>query len=78
MNDAKRYLDQVKAQFSGRPEVYKRFLDILKDFRDHVIDTAGVIERVLDFFHAQYGLLQGSNDFLPPGCWIECGTDERF
>jgi histone deacetylase complex regulatory component SIN3 len=31
--DALSYLDQVKVQFSDHPEVYNRFLDIMKDFK---------------------------------------------
>jgi len=31
--DALSYLDQVKVQFSDRPDVYNQFLDIMKDFK---------------------------------------------
>ena len=31
--DALTYLDQVKVQFHDQPEVYNRFLDIMKDFK---------------------------------------------
>jgi paired amphipathic helix protein Sin3a len=31
--DALSYLDQVKVQFSEQPDVYNRFLDIMKDFK---------------------------------------------
>lgn len=31
--DALSYLDQVKIQFSDNPDVYNRFLDIMKDFK---------------------------------------------
>lgn len=31
--DALSYLDQVKVQFSEHPDVYNRFLDIMKDFK---------------------------------------------
>jgi paired amphipathic helix protein Sin3a len=33
VKDALSYLDQVKYQFSAQPEVYNRFLDIMKDFK---------------------------------------------
>ncbi len=33
VKDALSYLDQVKVQFSDQPEVYNRFLDIMKDFK---------------------------------------------
>lgn len=31
--DALSYLDQVKVQFAEQPDVYNRFLDIMKDFK---------------------------------------------
>lgn len=33
VTDALSYLDAVKVQFSEKPEVYNRFLDIMKDFK---------------------------------------------
>lgn len=33
LNDALSYLDQVKVRFSDMPDVYNRFLDIMKDFK---------------------------------------------
>lgn len=33
LNDALSYLDQVKVQFSNDPDVYNKFLDIMKDFK---------------------------------------------
>ncbi|KAJ2999620.1 Transcriptional regulatory protein sin3 [Globomyces sp. JEL0801] len=42
VKDALSYLDQVKFKFSGQPEVYNRFLDIMKDFKsqDHYAPAA--------------------------------------
>jgi paired amphipathic helix protein Sin3a len=40
------------------------------------IDTPGVIERVSNLFNGHPGLIQGFNNFLPPGYRIECGTDD--
>ena len=31
--DALTYLDQVKVQFHDQPDVYNKFLDIMKDFK---------------------------------------------
>lgn len=31
--DALSYLDQVKVRFVDQPDVYNRFLDIMKDFK---------------------------------------------
>ncbi|KAG8624101.1 hypothetical protein KVT40_009077 [Elsinoe batatas] len=76
LNDALSYLDQVKIQFSENPDVYNRFLDIMKDFKSGVIDTPGVIDRVSSLFAGNPALIQGFNTFLPPGYRIECGTGD--
>ncbi|KAF2278105.1 paired amphipathic helix protein Sin3a [Westerdykella ornata] len=75
LNDALSYLDQVKVQFADHPDVYNRFLDIMKDFKSSAIDTPGVIERVSTLFAGNPDLIQGFNTFLPPGYKIECGTN---
>ncbi|KAF2187849.1 hypothetical protein K469DRAFT_749045 [Zopfia rhizophila CBS 207.26] len=75
LNDALSYLDQVKVQFAEHPDVYNRFLDIMKDFKSATIDTPGVIERVSTLFAGNPNLIQGFNTFLPPGYKIECGTN---
>ena len=36
VTDALSYLDAVKIQFNEKPEVYNRFLDIMKDFKSQV------------------------------------------
>ncbi|CAO3630909.1 unnamed protein product [Cunninghamella blakesleeana] len=76
VKDALTYLDQVKVQFSDHPEVYNKFLDIMKDFKSQAIDTPGVIERVSTLFRGHPLLISGFNTFLPPGYCIECITDE--
>ncbi|CAO3579050.1 unnamed protein product [Absidia cylindrospora] len=77
VKDALTYLDQVKVQFSEHPEVYNKFLDIMKDFKSQAIDTPGVIERVSTLFRGHPLLISGFNTFLPPGYCIECITDEN-
>lgn len=76
LNDALSYLDQVKVQFHEHPDVYNRFLDIMKDFKSGAIDTPGVIGRVSQLFAGNPELIQGFNTFLPPGYRIECGTGD--
>lgn len=66
----------MKVQFADHPDVYNRFLDIMKDFKSGAIDTPGVIERVSHLFAGNPGLIQGFNTFLPPGYKIECGTGD--
>ncbi|GMK60011.1 hypothetical protein CspeluHIS016_0902280 [Cutaneotrichosporon spelunceum] len=72
VRDALSYLDQVKIQFADQPEVYNRFLDVMKEFKGQVIDTPGVIDRVSTLFRGHPSLIQGFNTFLPPGYRIEC------
>jgi paired amphipathic helix protein Sin3a len=36
VTDALSYLDAIKAQFVDRPDVYERFLDIMKMFKGHL------------------------------------------
>ena len=33
VKDALTYLDKVKAKFSSQPDIYNRFLDIMKEFK---------------------------------------------
>ncbi|KAJ1726916.1 Transcriptional regulatory protein sin3, partial [Coemansia biformis] len=75
VSDALSYLDMVKSQFHDRPEVYNQFLEIMKEFKSHAIDTPGVINRVSRLFHGSPALIQGFNTFLPPGYRIECSDD---
>ncbi|KAJ2170719.1 Transcriptional regulatory protein sin3, partial [Coemansia sp. RSA 532] len=75
VSDALGYLDMVKSQFQDRPEVYNQFLEIMKEFKSHAIDTPGVIERVSRLFYGSMSLIQGFNTFLPPGYRIECSDD---
>ncbi|CDZ97936.1 Histone deacetylase complex, SIN3 component [Phaffia rhodozyma] len=72
VRDALSYLDQVKVQFSDQPDVYNRFLDVMKEFKGQMIDTPGVIDRVSSLFRGHPSLIQGFNTFLPPGYRIEC------
>ncbi|KAJ2078827.1 hypothetical protein H4R24_004211 [Coemansia sp. RSA 988] len=75
VTDALSYLDMVKSQFQDRPEVYNQFLEIMKEFKSHAIDTPGVINRVSRLFFGSQSLIQGFNTFLPPGYRIECSDD---
>ena len=36
VSDALSYLDSVKLQFAEQPEVYNKFLDIMKDFKSQL------------------------------------------
>lgn len=77
VTDALGYLDAVKNQFHDRPEVYNKFLDIMKDFKSQVIDTPGVIQRVSELFYGHPNLITGFNTFLPLGYRIDPSSDPR-
>jgi hypothetical protein len=65
LNDAFSYLDRVKAEFEGQPEVYNRFLQVMRDFKNNAIDATGVIGRVVQLFRGHPDLILGFNTFLP-------------
>ncbi|KAJ4472571.1 paired amphipathic helix [Lentinula edodes] len=75
VTDALCYLDDVKHQFAEKPEVYNRFLDIMKDFKSQQIDISGAIGRVSKLFHGNPPLIQGFNTFLPVGYRIDVSGD---
>lgn len=76
VEDALSYLDQVKLQYSDQPQIYNNFLDIMKEFKSHCIDTPGVIQRVSTLFKGHTELIYGFNMFLPPGYKIEIRNDD--
>jgi paired amphipathic helix protein Sin3a len=78
VEDALSYLDQVKLQFSGQPQVYNDFLDIMKEFKSQSIDTPGVIKRVSTLFRGHSDLIVGFNTFLPPGYKIAVDANETI
>jgi len=62
------FLDKVKEHFEdSKPEVYNQFLEIMKEFKSHNIDTRGVVLQVKQLFHGHNDLILGFNTFLPPG-----------
>ncbi|KAG0944553.1 hypothetical protein G6F57_002257 [Rhizopus arrhizus] len=77
VKDALTYLDKVKSKFATQPDIYNRFLDIMKDFKSQLVDTPGVIERVSSLFRGNPTLISGFNTFLPPGYSIDCSIDEQ-
>ncbi|ELR05848.1 hypothetical protein GMDG_07621, partial [Pseudogymnoascus destructans 20631-21] len=74
LDEARSYLDQVKAQLVDKPDIYSTFLHILKDFKSQVIDIPNVINRISDLFAGHPSLIRGFSTFLPEGHQIECGA----
>ncbi|KAK0215617.1 paired amphipathic helix [Armillaria fumosa] len=75
MNDVLSYLDAIKFQFRDQPDVYNQFLDIMKEFKNQLIDIPSVIHRVSHLFFGHPQLITGFNAFLPAGCHIEITAD---
>ncbi|KAL5519565.1 hypothetical protein ACEPAH_1248 [Sanghuangporus vaninii] len=76
VTDALNYIDAIKARFAQkRPDMYNNFLNIMKDFKCHVIDTAGVVDWISSLFEGHNDLIQGFNKFLPPTYCILCASD---
>eukprot|EP00042_Codosiga_hollandica_P057087 m.838224 g.838224 ORF g.838224 m.838224 type:complete len:1257 (-) comp59497_c0_seq2:178-3948(-) len=71
VEDALSYLDEVKRQFGHQPQVYNKFLDIMKEFKSQHINTPGVIAAVSELFKGHPALINGFNTFLPAGYKIE-------
>jgi hypothetical protein len=67
VEDALSYLDRVKLEFGDRPSIYNEFLGIMKDFKNHILDTPGVIMKVSQLFRGYNHLILGFNMFLPDG-----------
>ena len=75
VEDALLYLDQVKMAFEDKPEIYNKFLDIMKNFKAQEIDTPGVIQQVSRLFRGYNKLILGFNTILPDGYKIELPLD---
>lgn len=65
LQDAFQYLDRVKSEFADQPDVYGKFLQIMREFKANTIDANGVIFRVVTLFKGHSSLIQGFNAFLP-------------
>ncbi|KAK5942812.1 Transcriptional regulatory protein sin3 [Knufia obscura] len=72
LNDALHYLDLLRDTLWDRPDLYNRFLDVMKDFKSRRIDTLGVIERVKEMLGGYPVLMSKFNTFLPPGYKLPC------
>ena len=70
------YLDEVLYKFRNQPQVYVKFLDIFKQFRDQSIDTDGVVAQVSQLFVGHPELIVGFNVFLPDGYKIDVPGQE--
>jgi paired amphipathic helix protein Sin3a len=79
VEDALAYIAKVKMEFGGdkNGHIYNQFLDIMKSFKAHEVDTPGVIKQVSDLFEGRNDLILGFNTFLPADQRIKRETLER-
>lgn len=76
LNDAFSYLDRVKSEFASQPDVYNKFLQVMREFKANVIDANGVIVRVVQLFRGHRDLILGFNAFLPKTHHIDAQVAE--
>jgi hypothetical protein len=75
LDDALSYVERVKAQFDTQPDVYKKFLDILRDWQAGNTDVPGVTGKISTLFSGDPELVRGFPTFLPEGYHIELITN---
>eukprot|EP00035_Acanthoeca_spectabilis_P003851 m.96064 g.96064 ORF g.96064 m.96064 type:complete len:384 (+) comp12349_c0_seq1:152-1303(+) len=76
VSDALNYIDLVRTTFADDPSVYNSFLDAMRDFKQSLIDTPGVIRAVGVLFKGREDLISGFKIFLPPG-WLMYPRETR-
>ncbi|KAJ0237597.1 Paired amphipathic helix protein Sin3-like 6 [Hirschfeldia incana] len=76
-SDALHYLKTVRTIFHDNVGKYETFLEVMRDFKAHRLDTAGVIARIKDLFRGYDDLLLGFNTFLPKDHLITLSPEEE-
>ncbi|KAL0694479.1 hypothetical protein Bca4012_061659 [Brassica carinata] len=76
-SDALHYLKTVRNIFHDNVGKYETFLEVMRDFKAHRVDTAGVIERIKDLFKGYNDLLLGFNTFLPKDHTITLSPEDE-
>lgn len=66
IKDAVGYLEQLKREDEKQPELYNKFLTIMRDFRLEKINTPQVLEQVTVLFRGKPWLIRNFLMFLPP------------
>lgn len=64
------YILKIKRLYADRPEVYKRFLQLLKDMHSGTLEGISVISEIVTLFKTCPSLIFGFNYFLPHGSRI--------
>lgn len=76
LGDALSYFDIIKTHYAEFPDVYVRFLDVLKDFKQGTHDTPAIVATIAKLFADSRELVEQLNDFLPAGYYVERGDPD--
>ncbi|KAK1299218.1 Paired amphipathic helix protein Sin3-like 6 [Acorus calamus] len=78
MDDALAYAKTVRDIFHDKKDKYEEFLQVLKDFKAHIIDNVGVVSRVKELFKGHRDLILGFITFLPKGYKITLPPEDEL
>ncbi len=65
MDAALKYLELVKGTFYDQPQVYERFLQMVKCYKDEEMSAKTIMRQVQVLFGDHKQLVTGLNMFLP-------------
>ena len=77
LSDALAFINQVQTQFIQQPNLYRQFLDIMRNSKEKIFETPETMNWLSTLFFCHPKLIQDFNIFLPPGYKMECGTVEN-
>jgi histone deacetylase complex regulatory component SIN3 len=59
LDEALRYLDQVKKSFESSPQTFQTFICLMREFKDKKINSQNVVDQVKQLFTGHEELLDG-------------------
>lgn len=72
--DALSYVDQVRARYMYRPQIFNLFLADMNGFKNQMVDIPGLIENISALFVDSPDLVHGFQAFLPPEYQMASGV----
>lgn len=76
--DALSYVDQVKARFLDKPEVFNKFLDILGDYQKKKRSMPQTMRRISTIFAGYPDLIKGFDAFMPAGYGVKHQSENKM
>jgi len=58
--------------------MYKKFLDILNEYQKDKYDLTETMRRISGIFAGYPDLIQGFDDFTPPGYSVQCESENKL